>query len=90
MEKVEINPNYFVILMKNENKRKFLNVPYRKSMYTLCFMSIEVSKKIFPAFDNVFHVYLSPDEWIPKICKKKKKNHDDFFQNLLYPHGQAG
>ena len=47
------------------------------------FLSIEIAKKVFLAFDNVFHVYLF-DEWIKKICKKKFHSGFFFFFFICY------
>ena len=56
-----------------------------EALLTVCFQSIEIGKKFFLTFDNVFHVYLMSG--LQKNAKKKF--HCGFFLNPLYP-GQAG
>ena len=47
-----------------DDVRKYCTLAKKKSIQygtTLCFYSIEIGKKFFPAFDNVFDLYL---KWI--------------------------
>ena len=47
---------YFILIKSSLSKLRFFLLEQDK--YTLSFQSIEIDKKFFLAFDNVFHVYL--------------------------------